>query len=106
MTDFEIFRRKLADAVTVAINSGARVTVRRLNPHGFLAAESCPLGCLPSAIAERRFRPFGHIDPSVGLGYEDSVAFAHGFDDRPNTLGDGRFYNLGRLYRERFSEKK
>ena len=101
--DFETFRRKLADCVTVAINSG-----RRVGPFDSGESQCCPMACFPvlsdfsfptADDATRRRFP---------LQREQVLAFQDGVDGQWLIREDvherhPEFYRLGRLYRERFS---
>ena len=96
MLTFEEFRAKLADVVTVAINRGTRVSVDFV--------DCCPLGCWPG-VGDRKPSP---IFASLIVGILDHQAsyFACGFDGHPVGDESNKFYQLGRLYRERFSRAK
>ena len=94
---FETFRAKLADAVTVAINSEAKP---RVAPNG---GTHCPLGCFPGV---RHSRPLAVELEGRGMGSEDDfAAFMQGFDSGPkHPMGySGPYFDLGVLYRERFT---
>ena len=92
---FEEFRVKLADYVTVAINS--RKTV------GHRYYDHCPLGCWPTIGAAS---PGGvTASGAIGIPEKDAWQFISGFDRGFTTNRGNRFYKLGRLYRERFSRK-
>jgi hypothetical protein len=91
---FERFRRTLADAVTVAINSGKRVG----------ADHYCPIACFgetnqckPPAGFVRQFLTFQ-------LPNGAPTVFTEGFDGHEMTSyrGVDSYYRLGQLYRARF----
>lgn len=89
-TVLERFRRKLADVVTVAINSGKRVSAERQYCHS-------PLGCHPGA-------PFPHptsgeVSEAFGIADVDAYRFILGFSGIAHT---SPYAELGRLYRARF----
>lgn len=105
---FTRFRRKLEDAVLFAINNGKRVG----------KAHYCPLGCVPHGGGPESSGP---AHPTVsyllynttGVPLEITAPteielrqFALGFDDGGAYEGTvpavGPYYQLGRLYRERF----
>lgn len=95
---FTRFRRKLEDAVTVAINSGKRV--RRVR--GF----SCPLGTAMRGVFDRPWPKPAASAWNIAPG--DAADFAGGFDGDPTAYiedggnGSGPYYELGKLYRARF----
>lgn len=95
MKTFEQFRRELADAVTVAINTDKRV--------GCGEDCRCPLG-----VRTFSRHPITPIAAHVwGLSSNDAGAFISGFDGMPRwSSDDQRFYDLGKLYRERFAEER
>lgn len=96
MKTFEQFRREIADAVTVAINSGVRITDERGSPY-----LRCPLGVRslcsthPSALLSSR---------TWDIGVKDAADFACAFDGKEVRAGE--YAALGRLYRQRFVEGK
>ena len=81
---FEKFRRKLADAVTIVINSGERVSASN-------ARCLCPLGCLPEEKERRPCYLFGPF-----------AEFTAGFDAVGSAGLFPEYKALGRLYRSRF----
>jgi hypothetical protein len=96
---FVNFRRKLEDAVTVAINSGIKVSAS-------LQCNHCPLGCInnsvysrPNGAQARRAADWIDITPSMA-----PTAFAAGFDGHAAQLTPEitPYYKLGKLYKERF----
>jgi hypothetical protein len=100
---FMRFRRKLEDAVLVAINSGRRVTSERYR----LEPDSCcPIGCL--SIAGAAYPPAGNLRyamPQLEFPPMAPTAFANGFDGHKfdSTWPSNRpYYELGKLYRARF----
>jgi hypothetical protein len=94
---FEQFRRELADAVTVAINSGRRIGKDNR------AGGCCPLGVRTDSPFPGGFSAEAAWDIHPGEAWE----FADGFDgDATGDRGDSPFFKLGRLYRQRFVEGK
>lgn len=91
---FMRFRRRLADFVTVAINSGERV--------GAANGCRCPAGCHPRASA-RKPAPFVFAR-LFRIPDDAAVAFAWAFDGTPceEWLLFPQYADLGRLYRNRF----
>jgi len=90
---FNAFRDKLGDAVTVAINTGKRVSSRDMSA-------SCPLGCSPDFRGRSGFRPFPwKAQQHFPLKENDAAQFIVGFD---LGAGVGRYAELGRAYREKF----
>lgn len=98
---FTRFRRKLEDAVTVAINSGKAVV-----PMDYDRKKTdtfCPLGCWPGVSSRRPFA--GHAAKAGVASQDDCFAFLRGFegsDDADQCGGDSPYFQLGKLYRERF----
>ncbi len=95
MLTFEEFRDKLADAVTVAVNTGTTISDvgTGLREDNF----NCPLGCLTGTrypLSADRFRP-------IGLALEWAWDFIAGFD-RGEEWGDTESKALGRAYRRKF----
>lgn len=91
MKTFDQFRRELADAVTVAINSGETIGLYGRCPLGVRTAERSPL---PAPAAD-----------AWDISAEDAREFMRGFDHfhfEPTC----NFRKLGRLYRQRFVEGK
>lgn len=97
MKTFEQFRRELADAVTVAINSGRRI--------GEDNGTGC---CCPLGVRTDYAFPGGiSAEYAWDIGYDAAWEFADGFDgDGPSDYGDSPYFKLGRLYRQRFVESK
>lgn len=99
---FTRFRRKLEDAVTVAINSGTRVG-RKFTDH-------CPLGCVGGQFFPVSHRPGGGVARLLAPWIAESpsmapTSFAEGFDGLPCTHVNDEtlpYYLLGLLYRARF----
>lgn len=99
---FDEFRRKLADSVTVAINSGVLVSASKRNA-------CCPLGCLPGMVEiyEAEFggakdrTPPSWLAAKVGVDQSGALQFLTAFSQR-NYDGTCEYAELGRLYRERF----
>jgi hypothetical protein len=88
---FEAFRRKLADAVTIAINSGVPVS-----SHDYVGC-CCPIGCLPG---NRARPPAQQVANSAGAPLWGLNAFMGAFD---KGIDSGCVYSaLGLAYRKRF----
>jgi hypothetical protein len=95
---FQAFARKLADAVTVAINSGETVSSEDHHCH-------CPLGCLPASHEPRPFPLHFKEDGFLGIGRSNLWRFVRGFDGGVEvSVNDERspYYRLGCAYRVRF----
>ena len=97
---FVAFRRKLADVVTVAINSGKPVGQTNQDPDC-----CCPLGSHPDAEADYPFA--SHAANLFAIDSDDAFAFIRGYsqavrDDHYKAVDRGPYYDLGRLYRARF----
>lgn len=101
---FEEFRAKLADVVTAAINEPDWWLRKRVRATPDAWNDCCPLGCLPTLrgspmafLAAERWNIPTHM----------AEQFARGFDGKgplaPKYGADRRPFELGRLYRERFS---
>lgn len=92
---FQRFAARLADAVTVAINSGKRIVLANaFSPSNCL----CPLGCLPGM--SYRF-PWSNEDARrAGISYEDFRDFITAFGR--GTRAAGPYADLGLEYRRRF----
>jgi len=92
---FRKLAAKLADAVTVAINSGRKVGNRN--------GGTCPFGCL---FPPRVPRPGCWQGARVlGCTQEEASAFMTAFDGEPRdryTISEP-FYRLGLAYRSRFA---
>jgi len=88
---FVAFRRKLADVVTVAINSGKRV--------GISTEFSCPLGCHPEEEGVVSRPCSWYACKLFVIDESDVLEFARGFDC---AMGTGPYAELGRLYCARF----
>lgn len=97
MKSFDQFRRELADAVTVAINSGRRI--------GEDNGTGC---CCPLGVRTDYPFPGGlSAEDAWGIDSEEAWDFASGFDgDDPGHRCDSQFFQLGSLYRQRFVEGK
>jgi hypothetical protein len=83
--EFQAFARKLADAVTLRLNRGRRISASNKNC-------ACPLGCLPDVTCSR---------PGIvpGLTMHQTWQFYTGFDlGREETP----LQRLGAAYRARF----
>lgn len=98
MKSFDQFRRELADAVTVAVNSG--VVIHDGSRADLTIDCRCPLG-----VRTRVRHPTDVVAaPAWGISTYSALAFAEGFDgERALWLGDhAKFFQLSRLYRRRF----
>lgn len=93
MKTFEQFRRELADAVTVAINSGRRIGEDNR------AGCCCPLGVRTDLPFPGGFS----AEAAWDIHPEEAWEFADGFDGEA-AGDDSPFFQLGRLYRQRFVE--
>lgn len=97
MKTFEQFRRELADAVTVAINSGQPIG------HDYSSECCCPLGVrtpcsnFPTPLYAADF---------WGIEHTQAASFINGFGQCGTDYGHPQFNALGRLYRQRFVEGK
>ena len=98
---FERFKAQLGDYVTQAIN-------QRYPAHvGHTAPCHCPMGCHPR-LQDFDRRPSGPVAAQAfGIRSIQAMAFACGFDGKnSHEWRRGAFwpyYQLGHLYRERFS---
>lgn len=102
---FDRFAAKLADAVTVAINSGIRVSARYKDCY-------CPLGCLAPDLDPEASNEFKRPCGAQARSYHESVRhipdmaphdFAYMFDTGKRIFGNNEKYQeLALLYRERF----
>jgi len=90
---YDIFRRKLADVVLVAINSGVKVG---REPE----STSCPLGC----GTKTQRHPIAVIAAQCwGISLADAASFIVGFDGIGAIhCRQGPYYELGRAYGKRF----
>lgn len=98
MKTFEQFRAELADAATVAINSGVRIGIGDGCPLSLKTCSYVP-GCDEAAqawdICIESAREFI-------AGYDTKRPAAAYYDGRGDPVKDTPFFRLGRLYRERF----
>lgn len=98
---FTRFRRKLEDAVTVAINSG-QVTLLSVTKS---ERTHCPMGCLPEANFRNGTPPAMSACTAWEIEKHQALAFQIGFDGEPYTDFGGdslAYFRLGQLYRARF----
>lgn len=99
---FTKFRRKLEDVVTVAISNGRKVTadVNRWFGRQGEANCGCPLGCFFPEPDIGELAPLPNsVSGAAGISEEDAWQFIFGFG---HGVSSGPYFELGRLYRERF----
>lgn len=99
------FRRvaaRIADAVTVAINSGVKLGPA-YSSDGSVTTR-CPIGCMTLVSDPAVTHPSGGNGAKLlGISPSEAWQFMHGFDhDFGAADGQSALYRLGRAYRERF----
>ena len=91
------FAARIADGVTVAINSGITIALPTCE-----AMCCCPLGC----VARDRYPTPGMVRQELGVDMVWAVGFVRGFENRALPNDHWPSVKLGRAYRRRFIDKE
>lgn len=98
------FRRvaaRIADAVTVAINSGVKLGPA-YSSDGSVTTR-CPIGCMTMFSDPAVTHPSGRTGGGLlGIAPSQAWQFMNGFDHVAPGYEESALYRLGRAYRERF----